>query len=198
MRPGSPLRLQPLPPSETTHAAPTTPWPRPTGVRRWRRDPRWPLGNQPASIPEPPAVALSALSWTAGTPDPSCPKLLPAATLLTGGKPAGKPAPRRAPVQPPDGGASRQASRPPAGPRSNRPRPLHVGFVTDRRARPQDARRSSQRPFRPRAPFAAPPPKMTHGASRRPGWQYAPARPACRPRQPGRLTVPIYGKTGPP
>ena len=58
MRPGSPLRFQPLPPSETPHAAPTTPSPRPTGVHGRRRAPRWPWGNQPASIPKPPVVAL--------------------------------------------------------------------------------------------------------------------------------------------
>ena len=84
MRPGSPLRLQPLPPSETTHATPTTPWPRPTGVHGRRRAPRWPLGNQPASIPEPPAVALSALSWTAGTP-PSRPGRKAHICCLSGG-----------------------------------------------------------------------------------------------------------------
>ena len=38
---------EPLPPSETLHAAPA-PSPRPTGVHGRRRAPRWPWGNQPA------------------------------------------------------------------------------------------------------------------------------------------------------
>ena len=124
MRPGSPLRLQPLPPSETTHAAPTTPWPRPTGVRRWRRDPRWPLGNQPASIPEPPAVALSALSWTAGTP-PSRPGRKAHICCLSGGT----------------DGVSRRSGRTPSGPRTPRRTPVAGRYAASEAARADTPRR---------------------------------------------------------
>ena len=59
MRPGSPLRFQPLPPSETPHAAPDNTLGPAQGACTAGAEPRggrW--GNQPASIPKPPVVAL--------------------------------------------------------------------------------------------------------------------------------------------
>ena len=59
----------------------------------------------------------------------------------------------------------------------------------NRRKRPQDARRNSQRRFRPRPVCGAATEEDPRGLAPH-GGADAPAGPACRARQPGRLTVP--------
>ena len=71
MRPGSPLRLQPLPPSETTHAAPTTPLAPPNGRPPPAPGPEVAVGAISRRLsPNRQPSRFSALSWTAGTPRP--------------------------------------------------------------------------------------------------------------------------------